>query len=84
MSDRMSRDSLAVTETGVDEDWKDWVDWNDWLDQLDAYDVASVVLDLRSDGDLVEIFRRQPSWTVDFEDGEAVIFLRNAPRTARL
>jgi len=73
MSDQMSQDCLATRELNTDQNW---------LDQLDEYDVQSVVLDLHSDGDLVDIFRRQPAWTVDFEDGEAVIFLRNAPRTS--
>ena len=48
-----------------------------WLDQLDEYGVECVILDLQIDSDLVRLFQRQPAWTVDFEDGQAVIFARD-------
>jgi len=47
-----------------------------WLRGLDEYDVRFLVLDLDSDRKLVEFFQSQPGWTVDFEDGEAVLFVR--------
>lgn len=51
----------------------------DWLDQLDEYGVEFIILDLDGDCELVEVFRLQTSWIVDFEDGEAVIFARTPP-----
>jgi len=53
--------------TGVNENWPQ---------VLDEYGVQFLVLDCRSDADLLEMFRSQPAWTIDFEDGEAVIFAR--------
>ena len=43
---------------------------------LDEYGVQFLVLDCHSDADLLEMFRSQPAWTVDFEDEEEVIFVR--------
>jgi hypothetical protein len=51
-----------------------------WLSQIDQYGVEFAILDLHDDSDLVEAFRLQPAWTVDFEDGEAVIFTRAPSR----
>jgi hypothetical protein len=48
----------------------------DWLGVLDACGVRFLVLDLRSDRDVVNLFRSQSGWRVDFEDGEAVLFAR--------
>ena len=48
----------------------------DWLMMLDEERIRFVILDLDGDGDLVQAFRARPGWTVDFEDGEAVIFTR--------
>jgi hypothetical protein len=52
----------------------------DWLGMLDEYGVQFLALDLHSDSDLVELFRSQPRWAVDFEDGEAVLFVRSDAR----
>jgi len=43
---------------------------------LDRYGVRFLVLDTRNDIGLLELFRSQSGWTVDFEDEEAVIFVR--------
>jgi hypothetical protein len=67
----MSRNHLTIQETEVN---------RYWLEQLDEDGVEFVILDLHGDSDLLEIFRLQPAWTVDFEDGEAVIFVRAASR----
>jgi len=48
----------------------------DWLDLLDEYDVQFVALDAHRDGDLLKLFRSEPEWTVDSEDGEVVVFAR--------
>jgi len=48
----------------------------DWPQVLDEYGVQFLVLNRHDDGDLLKIFRSQPGWTVDFEDEEAVIFVR--------
>ena len=49
-----------------------------WLREIDAHSVEFVVLDPYGDSELVEVFRHQSAWTVDFEDEEAVIFARAA------
>jgi len=54
-------------QTGVDEDWPR---------VLDAYGVKFLVLDRHDDSDLLELFRSQPGWKVDFQDEEGVIFAR--------
>ena len=52
-----------------------------WLEQLDEAGVQFVILDPRSDGDLLQVLQSQPGWTVDFEDAEAVIFAAAGSRT---
>jgi len=52
-----------------------------WLEQLDEAGVQFVILDPRSDGDLLQVLQSQSGWTVDFEDAEAVIFAAAASRT---
>ena len=48
----------------------------DWLGVFEEHGVEFIALDLHGDSDLVNLCRSQPRWTVDFEDGEAVIFVR--------
>ena len=48
-----------------------------WLRVLDEHSARFLVLNLRSEGDMVKFFRSQPGWSVDFEDGESIIFARN-------
>jgi hypothetical protein len=48
----------------------------DWLEVLDEYGVQVLVLNRHSDGDLLELCQSQPAWTVDHEDGEAVLLVR--------
>ena len=47
-----------------------------WRRVLDAYQVRFLVLNLQSEDDMVQFFRSQPGWSVDFEDGESIIFAR--------
>lgn len=53
-----------------------------WLRMLDEYGVRFLAVDLHSDSDLVELFRSQPGWVVDFEDVEGVLFSRTDARVA--
>ena len=43
---------------------------------LDKYGVQFLILDIHSDGELLELFQSQPAWRVDFQDEEAVILAR--------
>lgn len=65
----MLQDHSVAQETGANEDW---------LGVLDECGVQLLVLDRCDDNDLLNFFRSQPGWTVDFEDEEAVIFVRAA------
>jgi hypothetical protein len=58
---------MAMERTGANEHW---------LGIFEKYDVQFLVLNRHDDSDLLKLFRSQPGWTVDFEDGEAVIFVR--------
>jgi len=64
---RMLQDHSIAQETGMNEYWPGL---------LDEHDVQFLVLDRHSDSDLLNLFRSQPGWAVDFEDEEAVIFVR--------
>jgi hypothetical protein len=69
-SDRRERDHIVAQLGGTDEDWEG---------MLDAWFVQFLVLDRQSDDDLLKRYRSKPGWAVDFEDGEAVIFVRGEP-----
>jgi hypothetical protein len=56
-------------------------DWErEWLSALEKSGVQFLVLDRHSDSELLERLRSRPGWTVDYKDGEAVIFV---PRKER-
>ena len=63
----MLQDHSTAQETSMDQDWPG---------VLDEYGVQFLVLARHADGDLFEVFRSQPGWTVDLTDEEAVIFTR--------
>ncbi|MBL7065958.1 MAG: hypothetical protein ISS49_17410 [Anaerolineae bacterium] len=63
----MLQDHSVTQETGMNEDW---------AGVLDEYGVQFLVLDRHDDSDLLTLFRSLPGWAVDFEDEEAVIFVR--------
>jgi hypothetical protein len=42
-----------------------------WPRVFDEYGVQFLVLDRHDDTDLLDLFRSQPGWTLDFEDEEA-------------
>lgn len=47
---------------------------------IDDYQVQFLVFDFESDNRLIAFFRTQPEWQVDFENQEAVLFVRmNTP-----
>ena len=50
----------------------------DWLALFEQENVQFVILDRRTDRDLVEVLWHQHRWMVDFEDKELVIFMRRA------
>jgi len=52
-----------------------------WLASLEAHDVRHLILDVRSDGDLLRQVRRQPGWRVDFDDGASAICIRDVAET---
>jgi hypothetical protein len=62
----MSRD--RVTQ---DVNWQE-----DWLATFDAHGVQFLVLDIRHDGDLLQLVRSEPGWAVDFQDTDAVLLTR--------
>jgi hypothetical protein len=47
-----------------------------WRRVLDAHQVRFLVLNLESEDEMVRFFHSQPGWSVDFEDGESIIFAR--------
>ena len=47
-----------------------------WLAILEAYGVQYLVLDIHRDRDLLQLVRSRPGWTVDFKEGETVLFAR--------
>jgi hypothetical protein len=49
-----------------------------WLMDLERLGVQFLVLDIQRDEGLVQAARSNPSWIVDFEDGQAVLFARTA------
>jgi len=51
-----------------------WTSGQDWLEQLDEVGVEFVIVDPHSDADLLQALRSEAGWTIEFEDGEAVIF----------
>jgi hypothetical protein len=56
-----------------------------WPRVFDEHDVQFLVLDRHDDTDLLDLFRSQPGWTLDFEDEEAVIFARaDIPQSTNL
>jgi len=63
----MLRDHAAAQRTDMNENWPA---------VLDEHDVQFLALDRHGDSKLVKLFRSQPGWAVDFEDGEAVPFVR--------
>jgi hypothetical protein len=50
----------------------------DWLMLFEQENVRFVVLDRRTDRDLVKMLQHRRGWTVDFEDKESVIFMRRS------
>ncbi|MDY6874829.1 MAG: hypothetical protein SWK90_01300 [Chloroflexota bacterium] len=51
-----------------------------WPRVFDELGVQFLVLDRHSDNDLLDLFRSQPGWALDFEDEETVIFARSPSR----
>jgi hypothetical protein len=47
--------------------------WVDWPGVLDEHDVRFLALDTQEDSALFQIFQSHPEWTLDTEDGGAVL-----------
>ncbi len=45
----------------------------DWPGVLDEYEVRFLALDIDADGELLQLFQSHPEWTLDTEDGGAVL-----------
>ncbi len=46
---------------------------------LDDYHIQVLALDMSEDQCLVQLFRSQPAWSVDFEDDQIILFTRANP-----
>ena len=49
-----------------------------WLADLDRLGVHFLVLDAQRDRGLMQAAQSNAQWTIDFEDGQAVLFARAA------
>jgi hypothetical protein len=47
-----------------------------WLSALDTLGVQYLILDAKRDNRLLKLVQAHPKWTLDFSDGEAVLFAR--------
>jgi len=63
----MLRDHAATLEPAAQEDWPA---------VLDRYGVQFLALDIEADADLLEQFRAEPWWSIDYEGEESVLFMR--------
>jgi hypothetical protein len=63
----------ARTNTGRSSDSREWIS------VLDELDVQFLILDTRRDSELLRLVRLEAGWTVDFEDGDRVLFARARP-----
>jgi hypothetical protein len=54
-----------------------------WLKRFEEHNVQFVVLNQSQDKKLIKTLRRQPGWSVDFEEDRAVIFARSAQNGER-
>jgi hypothetical protein len=63
----MPRDHAVTTDTAINVDWSE---------VLDEYGVEFLVLDPHDDRELLNLFRSQPGWVVDFEDEEMALLIR--------
>jgi hypothetical protein len=63
----MPRDHAVTTDTAINVDWSE---------VLDEYGVEFLVLDPHDDRELLNLFRSQLGWRVDFEDEEMALLVR--------
>jgi hypothetical protein len=66
-----------------------WFDYLDivfpsahWQALLDQYDISYTVLSKAEDADLIGDLRATPTWRLDYEDDQAVVFSRTSPSAA--
>jgi hypothetical protein len=63
----MPQDHAVTTDTAINVDWPE---------VLDEYEVEFLVLDPHDDRELLDLFRSQPGWRVDFEDEDMALLVR--------
>jgi hypothetical protein len=63
----MPQDHAVTTDTAINVDWPE---------VLDVYGVEFLVLDPHDDRELLNLFRSQPGWRVDFEDEDMALLVR--------
>jgi hypothetical protein len=63
----MPQDHAITTDTATSVDWPQ---------VLDKYGVEFLVLDPHDDHELLDLFRSQPGWRVDFEDEDMALLVR--------
>ena len=47
-----------------------------WLAALDVYGVQYLILDTERDRDLLHLVQFNPRWTVDFQEGNSMLFVQ--------
>ena len=50
--------------------------YESWVSALDVLGVQYLFLDTERDIKLLQIFQTNPGWSLDFSDGESVVFAR--------
>lgn len=64
----MSRDQAPIQTKGR---------LDHWLVTLDAYGVQYLILDKQRDRELLHLVQSNPKWTLDFVDGDSMLFARS-------
>ena len=73
----MTRHSASLLEPVAQE--PGWYD--NWLSAFDALDVQFLILDAERDRKLLQHVQTHPRWTLDFSDGESVLYARTGALT---
>lgn len=53
-----------------------------WLATLDAYGVQYLMLDAQRDRELLRRVQSNPTWTIDFQEGNSILFTRTRARAS--
>ena len=52
------------------------------LSDLDAYGVQYLILDAQHDCELLRLVQSNPKWTIDFREGNSILFARTQVHTS--